>query len=144
MPRAKINPENGLTAQQEEFCREYVRNNYKAPDAYEAVYTGCKRDTAWSNSSRLLKKPEVRAFIRELQKDAYEAANISAERLATKLAEMAFAEKGDEVYTPSVALKALDLLQKQLGLQTKNINQDTKTTISVVVEEPELAVDIEK
>lgn len=54
-----------------------------------------------------------------------------------KLAEMAFADKDDEIYGPSVQLKALDMIQKQLGLQKQKIdaNVDQTTTITVTIDE---------
>ena len=48
---------------------------------------------------------------------------------------MAFAEKGDEDYTANIKLKALDLLQKQLGLQTQKVEADISTDINIVIEE---------
>jgi hypothetical protein len=53
-----------------------------------------------------------------------------------ELAEMAVAEKGDEDYSASIKLKALDLLQKQLGLQQQKIDAKVdKTVIKVSVED---------
>lgn len=134
MAAGHTNPVTGLTTKEEAFCREYVSNGYHGADAYYTVYGG-SMGTAKARYCQILKKETAKNFIKEIQKEAFEAANISAERMAMKLAEMAFADKGDEVYTPSVVLKAMDLLQKQMGLQKQNINQDVKTTISVSVEE---------
>lgn len=52
---------------------------------------------------------------------------------------MAFAEKGDDDYTANIKLKALELIQKQLGLQTQKIdaNVNQETTIIVDIEEGE-------
>ena len=60
----------------------------------------------------------VKEYIATLQKEAFAAAAISAERVALKLADIAFAEKKDDVYVVTAQLKALDLLQKQMGLQS--------------------------
>jgi hypothetical protein len=48
---------------------------------------------------------------------------------------MAFADKDDTVYTPAVQQKALDMLQKQLGLQKQKMDIDSTQTINVTVEE---------
>ena len=56
---------------------------------------------------------------------------ITPERVANKLAQIAFAEKGDESYNATAQLKALDLLQKQLGLQQQTINANVETTIKL-------------
>lgn len=84
-----------------------------------------------------MKQPEVITRIDELIHEKYLALHITADRLAEKLAEMAFAAKDDEVYTPQIALKAIDQLQKQLGLQKQKIdaNVDTTQTITVTIEE---------
>lgn len=52
---------------------------------------------------------------------------------------MAFAEKGDEDYPANIKVRALDLLQKQLGLQSQKIeaNVNQETTIVVDIEEEE-------
>lgn len=117
----------------EAFCREYVSNGFNGSAAYSAVYPNAVDKTCRCNSYKLLQKPEIKARIDELIKEQYDALHINAERIATKLAEMAFAEKQDGIYTPTISLKALDMLQKQLGLQKQQIKQDVDlvTTIDV-------------
>lgn len=116
------------------FCEEYVANGGNASQAYYAVY-----DTTKENARKLyckvMKKPEVREYIQQLQKEAFEAACINAERVALKLADIAFAAKGDEDYNATAQLKALDLLQKQLGLQKQHIEADLHTDINIIIEE---------
>jgi hypothetical protein len=51
--------------------------------------------------------------------------------VALKLAEIAFADKEDEAYGPTSQLKALDLLQKQLGVQHQKIEADISTDIVI-------------
>lgn len=92
-------------------------------------------ETAKKISYKVLKREHVKEYINRLQSEAYEAAFINAERVALKLAEIAFAEKGDEDYAASAQLKALDLLQKQLGLQTHKIEADVSTDINITIEE---------
>ena len=46
---------------------------------------------------------------------------------------MGFAEKGDTVYTPQVQLEALDLLQKQLGVQQSKSTIDANVREQVVI-----------
>ena len=47
----------------------------------------------------------------------------------------AFSEKGDDYYNASSQLKALDLLQKQLGVQHQKIEADLHTDIVINIEE---------
>lgn len=125
-----------LTKKEKAFCEEYVANGCNASMAYYAVY-----DTTKENARKLycktFRKPEVKEYIAILQKEALERACITAERVALKLGEIAFADKNDEVYGASSQLKALDLLQKQLGLQKQQIEADIKTDIVINIGEDE-------
>ena len=126
-----------LNANMDRFCREYVANGYNAQKAYMAAYKDSSEAAAKANASRLMKNPKIKEFIKELQKDKIEALNITAERLLEELSTMAFAEKGDEDYGANVKLKAIDLLQKQMGLQQQKIKADVDTNqeIKVTIED---------
>ena len=123
-----------LTAKEKAFCEAYVEC-YNIKEAYVKAYNNANLDTARSNGSQVLKRPRVKAYIAQLQKEAFERAMITPERIANKLADIAFAEKGDKEYDAKAQLKALDLLQKQLSLQNQNINANVETTIRLVIEE---------
>ena len=77
----------------------------------------------------MLRKDGIKDYIKELQKAEFEGACITAERVGLKLAEIAFAAKDDEHYNPTAQLKALDLLQKQMGLQHQKIEADVSTDL---------------
>lgn len=123
-----------LTRKEKNFCEEYVRNGGNASQAYFFAY-----DTTIENARKMYckvyRKPEVKAYIRELQQVEFEAACITAERIGLKLSEIAFAAKGDEDYPATAQLKALDLLQKQMGLQTQKVEADLHTDITITIEE---------
>lgn len=123
-----------MTKKEKMFCEEYVANGGNASRAYFAAY-----DTTIENARKLyckvMKKPEVKEYIAALQKEAFEAACITAERVALKLADIAFAAKDDENYNATAQLKALDLLQKQLGLQHQHIEADVNTDITITIGE---------
>lgn len=123
-----------MTAKERKFCEEYVANGGNASQAYFTVY-----DTTKENARKLyckvMKKQEVKDYIKALQQEAFEAACITAERVALKLADIAFAAKDDENYNATAQLKALDLLQKQLGLQTQKVEADLHTDINISIEE---------
>lgn len=123
-----------LTKKEKEFCEEYINNGCNASRAYQVVY-GCCIEDARKRYCKTFRKPEIKEYIRKLQQEAYEAAFINAERVALKLSDIAFAAKDDEFYTVSAQLKALDLLQKQLGLQKQHIEADVKTDIVINIEE---------
>ena len=123
-----------LTLKEKTFCEEYVANGGNASRAYQYAY-GCSIEDARGRYGKTFRKPEVKEYIEALQKVAFENACITAERVALKLADIAFAEKGDEDYNASAQIKALDLLQKQLGLQKQHIDADLHSTINIVIDE---------
>ena len=118
-----------LTAKERKFCEEFIKG-YKQVDAYMAAFEGCSRNTAYSNSYKIMKKPEVREYITELEKDAFEAKRITAEHIANELASMAFGEVGGNLSMTN-KLRALELLQKQLGVQIQNVKADLETNINI-------------
>jgi phage terminase small subunit len=130
---ATTKKEKVLTGKEKRFCEEYVATG-SATKAYLTAYD-CTYNTANSEGCRMLRKPHIHEYITQLQKEAYKAACINAERVALKLSDIAFADKEDEVYGASAQLKALDLLQKQLGLQHQKIEADVNTDINITIEE---------
>ena len=127
--------EKKLTAKQRLFCENYVANGYKLQKAYMDAYPDANPATANKEAWKLMKREPIHALIDELQHERFEALHISADKIAAKLAEMAFADKNDEVYTPAIAAKALDMLQKQLGLQSQKIDAKVDTFIKVDIED---------
>lgn len=124
-----------LTKKEKAFCEEYVANGGNASRAYFTVYDTSSIENARKAYCKTFRKPEVKAYIAALQKEAFEAACINAERVALKLADIAFAEKGDDYYNATAQLKALDLLQKQLGLQHQKIEAEVNSEIVINIEE---------
>lgn len=117
-----------MTSQQKQFCENYLANGYNVVKAYfDAFPDADKNNPKPSYPYVLMKKPEIKAYIDSRRKEIYESLNIDAERIAQELADMAFAAKGDEKYSASVKLKALELLQKQFGLQNQKF--ETKQEI---------------
>lgn len=124
----------GLTPQQTRFVEEYVSNGYKPSAAYLVAYNATV-ETANKNAYAIMKKPEAQRYMEYLQKDRIKAQGITAERILEELTSIAFAEKGDKDYNVNAKLKAMDLLQKQMGLQKQQIkaeveqNQEIRVTI---------------
>lgn len=124
-----------LTKKEKAFCEEYVANGGNASRAYFFAYDTSSIENARKAYCKVFRKPEVKEYIAALQKEAFAAACISAERVALKLADIAFAEKEDEVYGATAQLKALDLLQKQLGLQKQTLEANVSTEINITIDE---------
>jgi phage terminase small subunit len=123
-----------LTKKEKAFCEYYVFDNEPATQAYHKAYGG-EFSTADKCAWKVLRRPHIKEYITALQKEAFAAACITAERVGTKLAEIAFAAKDDACYTPNQQLKALDLLQKQMGLQHQKIEAEVNTDINITIEE---------
>ena len=105
-----------LTAKNKLFVEEYVANNYNATQAYMVVYD-CEYTYANKKAFTLLKKPEVKEYIKEVQKERTEQLNITADRVLAELASIAFAPKDDKDIPAAAKNKALELIQKQIGAQ---------------------------
>ena len=123
-----------LTNKEKEFCMEYVRNGGNASRAYEHAYQ-CPIEDARKRYCKTFRKPEIKDYIMNLQKIAFDHACITAERVALRLSDIAFADKTDEIYNISSQLKALDLLQKQLGLQKQKVEAEMQSNINITIEE---------
>lgn len=127
-----------MTAAQQRFADEYLANGYNAAAAYRVAYPNASDASAKAVAYRVLKYPDVKKYIDERRNLIYDSLAIDAAHIAEQLASIAFAEKGDEVYNVQAKIKALDLLQKQLGLQTKNqnISADVAGQVTIVEDLP--------
>lgn len=123
-----------LTKKEKAFCEEFVANGCNASRAYQKAYE-CSIEDARKRYCKTFRKPDIKEYIKQLQKEAFDNACITAERVALKLADIAFAEKDDNFIFVSHQLRALDLLQKQLGLQHQKIEADIHTDIVINIEE---------
>lgn len=124
----------GLTKKEKAFCEAYVFDSESATGAYMKAYE-CAYSTANAQGWKVLRKPHIQEYINTLQQEALAAACITAEKVALKLGEIAFTPKGDKEYNATAQLKALDLLQKQLGLQKQHIDADLHTDINITIGE---------
>lgn len=124
---------SGLTDKQQKFCWEYCQNGGNAIAAYMIAYPNASRETAVAAAYRFRHNPEMVALIKEITDDMYAARMLTAEKIAEELALVAFQrrELDGENYNETAKLKALDLLQKQMGLQTQKV--DAKVNSSIVI-----------
>lgn len=111
------------------FIMTYLTNGHNATEAYELTHPNSSYQSAGANASRT--KKALQRFIDEKVQERYDELNITADHIIQQLAEMAFAAKEDEIYNAQVKLKALDLMQKQLGLQTKNVKAEAEVSAAV-------------
>lgn len=87
-----------LTPKQELFCQAYVKLG-NASDAYRAAYNceNSKPSTIHRCAHDLLKRPHVAARIAELNQQALERTEVTAEAIVRRAWEIANEDKGDRV-----------------------------------------------
>lgn len=122
-------------------CVDYYLSHlpYNQTAAYNAIFPSNGRNyrTLSTAASKFFNNPRVKKYKEERMQELYDEANINAQSIALRLAGIAFDEDKDNL---SSALKAIDLLQKQLGLQSKNVNLDAEVNAAVQIVED---IDIE-
>lgn len=129
MARSKL----GLTAKERAFCDEYVKT-YNAGQAYMAVYD-CKLNTALSDGYKMLKRPAIINYIKELQQALTERYVDAASIILNELMEDIVYRDADGRHS-STWLRSVDLAQKQLGLQKLKADiQQEHTIININIDE---------
>lgn len=89
--RAPIDPETGVTAQQERFAAEFIRTG-KLNVAYRIAYNAEKMSdpSVWVEASRLADNPKVALRIEHYRKIAARKLEVTVERIALETARIAF------------------------------------------------------
>lgn len=120
-----------INEKQKMMVDRYIANGYNLRKAYEEVY-GNKDNKAISYPYQMIKLPEVQAYLQKRRNEIYESLQIDAIRVASELAEIAFAPKGDEHYTAQMKIQALNTLSKNLGLQTQKVESKDVIEVNVI------------
>ena len=122
-----------LTAKERAFCEFYVQN-YNASYAYLSAY-GCKPDTANAAGYKMLSRPAIINYIKELQQALVDRFADAASIILSELMEDITFRDADNNHSPTW-LKSVDLVQKQLGLQKLKADiQQEHVIINVNVDE---------
>lgn len=110
-----------MTEKQRRFCEEYVKS-YNAKRAYIAAFH-CSENTGTSETQPyiLLKKQDIKDYIQQLQREQVERFGDLAEVIARELAQD-IVERDEDGKHNAGWQKSVDLLQKQLGLQTNKVD----------------------
>lgn len=116
-----------MTELQKMFCLEYIKT-LNATKAYRAVYKNVTKDSSAScNASKLLSKPEIKAYI-----DG-ELSKIRSDKIADAEEVMEYLTavmRGEIEMPPRERNKAAELICKRHGLLTENINvQETPNIV---------------
>lgn len=131
MKRTKAEiPWNELPEVDRIFIQTFVANGFNVKDAYALTHP----NVADFGANAYKYKKRLQTHIDDYLKSRYDELNICADHVLLQLADIAFSAKEDEIYNTAAKLKALDLMQKQMGLQTKNqnINADVKGAVTII------------
>lgn len=120
-----------LTKAQKAVLQEYVANGFNGTKSWLAIHPDTNYQTAASKVSYLLKKQEAQEYITEIQRERLEQLHINAERVLEELSKLAFGSVGTDC-SENGKLKAIDLIQKQLGLQNQKIEAKVEETVITV------------
>lgn len=123
--------EKELNPNQKIFVEEYLSNNFNTIKAYMVAYPKCEAASLSGCAYRLKGQPHIQKEINKRLEERIGTKEELANKVLDKLSEMAFAEKTDEIYTPAVVQKAIDLIQKQLSLQTQKVEANVSTSIVI-------------
>lgn len=127
MPSSACKPESIRPNTMKKFYKvvdRWLENNYDAIEAYQSVYPNASRATATKEFAQIKKIPEIAEYIKRREKEAYDMANITLERLYREMASIAFNPNPD--YPQSAKTRMLEVL-------TKNIKEDEGKTNNEVV-----------
>lgn len=121
-----------MTDKQRLFAETYISNGMNARQAYFEVY-GEKNNKDPAYPYTLLKKQEIKEYIEKRRNEIYESLSIDSIRVMEEIANIAFGDV-NESNTLTTKLRALELLSKNLNLQTNK--SENKEVIEVqLVEE---------
>lgn len=118
-----------LTPKQKAFVERYVGNGYNAVEAYHFAFNNTNPNPSYPY--RLLKEPEVLKAITARKREIYDSLGIDAMRVNGEIATIAFASVDDKNTTAN-KLKALELLSKNLALQTQKVESKDVVEVCLV------------
>lgn len=118
-----------MTEKQKLFAENYLANGFNARDAYYSAF-GENGNKQPSYPYTLLKNKEISGYIQKRREEIYESLNIDATRVMQEIADIAFEPRNEK--NVASKLKALELLSKNLSLQTQKIESKDIIEVSLV------------
>lgn len=118
-----------MTEKQKLFAENYLANGFNARDAYYSAF-GENGNKQPSYPYTLLKNKEIADYIQKRREEIYESFNIDATRVMQEIADIAFEPRNDK--NVASKLKALELLSKNLSLQTQKVESKDIIEVSLV------------
>lgn len=121
-----------MTSKQKLFADTYLSNGMNARQAYYTVY-GNKTNKDPAYPYTILAREDVKKYIQERREEVYNSLNIDAIRVMQEIASIAFGETNEEL-SMTIKLKALELLSKNLNLQTQKTENKDVIEVQLVEE----------
>lgn len=118
-----------MTEKQKLFAENYLANGFNARDAYYSAF-GENGNKQPSYPYTLLKNKEISDYIQKRREEIYDSLNIDATRVMQEIADIAFEPRNEK--NVASKLKALELLSKNLSLQTQKIESKDIIEVSLV------------
>ncbi len=118
-----------MTEKQKLFAENYLANGFNARDAYYSAF-GENGNKQPSYPYTLLKNKEISGYIQKRREEIYESLNIDATRVMQEIADIAFEPRNEK--NVASKLKALELLSKNLSLQTQKVESKDIIEVSLV------------
>jgi hypothetical protein len=113
------------------FVKEYLANGMNGTRAYCKVYKTKKEKSAAANAEKLLRRSEIRVFLRENQIETSLKTQITVEsqlQELQKIKELSLTPDSDGKLQLQASLKAIEIQNKMLGLnapdQTQALGRD--------------------
>lgn len=113
----------------------WMSNGFNGTEAYLQVYPNASRNTAKKDFYHIKAIPLVKKYVEKARKAAFEEKCIDLIRITEEIADIAFAEKGDEYVPSNVKLKALEILQKSIKEDEARAKGLDKDSIVIGLEE---------
>lgn len=118
-----------MTEKQRLFAEHYLANGFNAREAYYSTF-GENGNKQPSYPYTLLKNKEISGYIQKRREEIYDSLNIDATRVMQEIADIAFEPRNEK--NVASKLKALELLSKNLSLQTQKIESKDIIEVSLV------------
>lgn len=118
-----------MTEKQKLFAENYLANGFNAREAYYSAF-GENGNKQPSYPYTLLKNKEISGYIQRRREEIYDSLNIDATRVMQEIADIAFEPRNEKNIASK--LKALELLSKNLSLQTQKIESKDIIEVSLV------------
>ena len=136
---------SNLTDKQKRFCEEYVIDWNATRSALEAGYS---KKTAYSIGQENLKKPEIKQYIDEIQKDLSKLSGVTALRNILELKKIAYASIAQFKTDWMTEKDFNELTDEQKGClseivhQTKTYKDSTETIVKFKLHDKQKAIEL--